>query len=225
MPVNQAVTARRAGGAHLTVLAVGVGFVIANLDATIVNVATATIQRDLGMAVSGVAWVVNADVLAVARGLLLAGDLAARFGPRRVFFWINLPLGALAIALGVRALPAAGADPTRPVPLIGHAAVAATLAALAVGLMQGPASGWTGAPTLWAAAALVVCGALAWLWQRRSRRRSCPASCCVTGRSPPPTPSDSCSTSACTAPFSRSPCSSKPFAGRRRPRPACSCCR
>ncbi len=69
----------------LIVLVVGLGFVIANLDATVVNVATVTIGRDLDAGVSQVAWVVNAYVLAFAMFLLVSGDLAGRFGPRRVF--------------------------------------------------------------------------------------------------------------------------------------------
>ena len=63
----------------LVVLVVGLGFVIANLDATIVNVATVTIGRSLGAGVGRVAWVVNAYVLAFAMFLLISGDLAGKF--------------------------------------------------------------------------------------------------------------------------------------------------
>ena len=69
----------------LVVLVVGLGFVIANLDATIVNVATVTIGRSLGAGVGRVAWVVNAYVLAFAMFLLISGDLAGKFGARRIF--------------------------------------------------------------------------------------------------------------------------------------------
>ena len=69
----------------LVVLVVGLGFVIANLDATIVNVATVTIGRSLGAGVGRVAWVVNAYVLAFAMFLLISGDLAGKFGSRRIF--------------------------------------------------------------------------------------------------------------------------------------------
>jgi DHA2 family methylenomycin A resistance protein-like MFS transporter len=71
--------------ARLVVLAVGLSFVLANLDVTVVNVATATIQDDLSSTVSQLGWVINGYVLTYAALLLLAGDLAARFGGRRVY--------------------------------------------------------------------------------------------------------------------------------------------
>ncbi len=69
----------------LVVVAVGLSFVLANLDLTVVNVATATIQRDLSSTVSQLGWVINGYVLTYAALLLLAGDLAARFGARRLY--------------------------------------------------------------------------------------------------------------------------------------------
>jgi DHA2 family methylenomycin A resistance protein-like MFS transporter len=71
--------------ARLVVLAVGLSFVLANLDVTVVNVATATIQDDLSSTVSQLGWVINGYVLTYAALLLLAGDLAARSGGRRVY--------------------------------------------------------------------------------------------------------------------------------------------
>jgi EmrB/QacA subfamily drug resistance transporter len=55
------------------------------LDATIVTVALPTIQRDLGFSISGLAWVVNAYLVAFAGLLLLSGRLGDLVGNGRVF--------------------------------------------------------------------------------------------------------------------------------------------
>jgi EmrB/QacA subfamily drug resistance transporter len=55
------------------------------LDSTIVAVAVPDIQRDLGFSAAGVAWVVNAYLVAFAGLLLLAGRLGDLVGAWRVF--------------------------------------------------------------------------------------------------------------------------------------------
>ena len=55
------------------------------LDSTIVAVAVPDIQRDLGFSAAGVAWVVNAYLVAFAGLLLLAGRLGDLLGAWRVF--------------------------------------------------------------------------------------------------------------------------------------------
>jgi EmrB/QacA subfamily drug resistance transporter len=61
------------------------GFLMIILDATIVNVALPSIQNDLGFSQSGLAWVVNAYLIAFGGLLLLAGRLGDLIGRRRVF--------------------------------------------------------------------------------------------------------------------------------------------
>ena len=61
------------------------GMLMIVLDATIVNVALPTIQDDLGFSQSGLAWVVNAYLIAFGGLLLLAGRLGDLIGQRRVF--------------------------------------------------------------------------------------------------------------------------------------------
>src|SRR5919204_70849 len=61
----------------LTVLCAAMMMII--LDGTIVTVALSAIQRDLGFSSSGLAWVVNAYLIAFG-GLLLAGERGT--GPR-----------------------------------------------------------------------------------------------------------------------------------------------
>ena len=55
------------------------------LDQTIVNVALPSIQDDLGFSQSGLAWVVNAYLIAFGGLLLLSGRLGDLIGRRRVF--------------------------------------------------------------------------------------------------------------------------------------------
>jgi EmrB/QacA subfamily drug resistance transporter len=55
------------------------------LDATIVNVALPSIQKDLGFSQTSLAWVVNAYLLTYGGFLLLGGRLGDLFGHRRLF--------------------------------------------------------------------------------------------------------------------------------------------
>ncbi|MFJ4672344.1 MFS transporter [Kitasatospora purpeofusca] len=69
-------------------LALGVlctGNLMIILDGSIVTVALPTIQTDLGFTQSGLAWVVNAYLIAFAGLLLLSGRLGDLLGGRRVF--------------------------------------------------------------------------------------------------------------------------------------------
>jgi len=55
------------------------------LDATIVNVALPTIQRDLGFSEQSLSWILNAYTLVFGGFLLLSGRAADRLGRRRLF--------------------------------------------------------------------------------------------------------------------------------------------
>jgi EmrB/QacA subfamily drug resistance transporter len=67
----------------LYVLCVGVLMIV--LDATVVNVALPAIQDDLGFSQSGLAWVVNAYLIAFGGLLLLAGRLGDLISRRGIF--------------------------------------------------------------------------------------------------------------------------------------------
>jgi EmrB/QacA subfamily drug resistance transporter len=73
----------RARWLALVVLCVGMLMVI--LDSAIVNVALPTIQDDLGFSQAGLAWVMNAYLIAFGGLLLLAGRVGDLIGRRRVF--------------------------------------------------------------------------------------------------------------------------------------------
>jgi EmrB/QacA subfamily drug resistance transporter len=80
----------------LYVLCAGVLMIV--LDITIVNVALPTIQDDLGFSQAGLAWVVNAYLIAFGGLLLLAGRFGDILGKKRVFM-AGLVLFTLASAL------------------------------------------------------------------------------------------------------------------------------
>src|SRR3989440_1890859 len=61
------------------------GFLLIVVDMTIVNVALPSIQSDLGFSQSGLAWVINAYLIAFGGLLLLAGRLGDLFGRKRVY--------------------------------------------------------------------------------------------------------------------------------------------
>jgi EmrB/QacA subfamily drug resistance transporter len=67
----------------LVVLCVGMLMIV--LDTTVVNVALPSIQEDLGFSASGLAWVVNAYLIAFGGLLLLAGRLGDLVSRRGIF--------------------------------------------------------------------------------------------------------------------------------------------
>src|SRR3954453_111918 len=67
----------------LVVLCVGMLMIV--LDATVVNVALPSIQKDLGFEQSSLAWVVNAYLIAFGGLRLLAGRLGDLISRRRIF--------------------------------------------------------------------------------------------------------------------------------------------
>src|SRR6516165_10642779 len=90
-----------ADGGRSRWLALGVlcaGMLMIVLDATIVNVALPSIQRDLGFSQSSLAWVVNAYLIAFGGLLLLVGRLGDLIGRRRIFL-IGLTVFTLASLL------------------------------------------------------------------------------------------------------------------------------
>jgi MFS family permease len=78
-------SATRCAGSRMArvVLATAFGFVVVQLDVTIVNVALARIGADLGTSVTGLQWVVDAYTLAFAAAMLSAGVIGDLLGARR----------------------------------------------------------------------------------------------------------------------------------------------
>ncbi|WP_156302013.1 MFS transporter, partial [Streptomyces sp. e14] len=146
--------------AILLVLVALTGF-ITTLDNTVVNVALPTVQRELGLSVTGLEWVATSYVLVFGALLLPGGRLGDLFGRRRVLaaglvvFTASSAAAALAddgaTLIAARAVQGSGAALVIPATL---AVIAADLperrrapaiglwtAALAVALASGPAVG------------------------------------------------------------------------------------
>jgi EmrB/QacA subfamily drug resistance transporter len=68
-----------------TLVAVAFGLFMIMLDNTIVNVALPTMQRDLGLKVSELEWIVTGYALTFGAFMLTGGKLADLFGRRRIF--------------------------------------------------------------------------------------------------------------------------------------------
>jgi MFS transporter, DHA2 family, methylenomycin A resistance protein len=69
----------------LTLAAMSLGFVVVQLDVTVVNVALKSIGGALGGGIAGLPWVVNAYTIAFASVILTAGAAGDRLGAKRVF--------------------------------------------------------------------------------------------------------------------------------------------
>ncbi len=81
--VRPSAVADRSRWVALVVLCAGMLMIV--LDVTVVNVALPSIQSDLGFSQAGLAWVVNAYLIAFGGLLLLAGRLGDLISRRRVF--------------------------------------------------------------------------------------------------------------------------------------------
>src|SRR4051812_9897200 len=82
------------------------GMLMIVLDATIVNVALPSIQADLGFSRTGLAWVINAYLIAFGGLLLLAGRLGDLVGRRTVFLSGLGAFTAASLLCGLSASPA-----------------------------------------------------------------------------------------------------------------------
>src|SRR5437588_2693056 len=69
----------------LSLIVLCTGFLLIVVDMTIVNVALPSIQQDLGFSQSGLAWVINAYLIAFGGLLLLAGRVGDLMGRKRVY--------------------------------------------------------------------------------------------------------------------------------------------
>ncbi|MGV2915317.1 MFS transporter [Streptomyces alfalfae] len=108
-------------------------------------------------------WTVGGSV-AVAVGPVLGGVLTEAAGWRAVFL-LNLPVGAVILALLARTAP----SPRRPAPLdlVGQATAVLTLAGLAFAVIEGGHLGWTSVPVLLSSAVAAAAGIAFYTAERR----------------------------------------------------------
>lgn len=118
----------------MVVTATALGFVLVQLDVSIVNVALASIGRGMHSSFAGLQWVVDAYTVAFAACLLSAGAIADRIGARRTFLigFVLFVLSSIACGfapsaeylIAARALQGLGAAVLVPcsLALLNHAA-------------------------------------------------------------------------------------------------------
>src|SRR2546421_4149935 len=110
-----------------TLVAVSFGLFMIMLDNTVVNVALPSIQRDLGIGISELEWVVNAYALTFGVLLLTGGKLADLLGRRAIFItglviftgaslWCGLASGSASL-IAARTVQGVGAALMNPATL------------------------------------------------------------------------------------------------------------
>jgi EmrB/QacA subfamily drug resistance transporter len=101
--------------------------------------------------------------ISLALGPVVGGALVESVGWRSIF-WINVPVGVLALALTMRFVPESRAPRPRRLDPVGQLLVIALLAALTYAIIEAPSAGWTSVQTLglFAFAAAAVAGLLAY---------------------------------------------------------------
>ena len=70
---------------YMPLIALCLGFFMVIIDATIVNVALPSIQKNLNISLSGLQWIVDGYTLTFACLLLTAGNLGDRFGAKKCY--------------------------------------------------------------------------------------------------------------------------------------------
>ncbi len=126
----------------LVLALVCVGQFMVVLDASIVNVALPSIQRDLHFSTSNLQWVINAYTLTFAGFLLLGGRAADLFGRRRIFL-VGLAVFTASSLLGGLAQSEAWLIAARALQGLGAAILApATLTILTASYPEGSARTW-----------------------------------------------------------------------------------
>jgi EmrB/QacA subfamily drug resistance transporter len=89
------------GNPALTLLAVGLGVMMVGIDGTIVAVANPAIQAQLHASLSGIQWVTNGYLLALAVTLITVGKIGDRFGHRKIFLTGIVGFAAASAAVGL----------------------------------------------------------------------------------------------------------------------------
>jgi EmrB/QacA subfamily drug resistance transporter len=96
--------------------------------------------------------------ISMALGPVLGGALVTSAGWRSIF-WINIPVGLVAIVLAMRYIPESKAPHARRIDPVGQALIIVLLAGLTFGIIEAPRRGW-GSPLIVAAFTLAVLAAV-----------------------------------------------------------------
>lgn len=95
----------------------------------------------------------------------LVGGIIVEGAPWQLIFWVNVPVGILAVLFGLRWLPESKGM-RRPIDIPGIILLAGAMFALVYGLQQGNSHGWGSAPVIALLGGGAVLLALFLLWER-----------------------------------------------------------
>ncbi|CAN5557226.1 MFS transporter [soil metagenome] len=104
--------------------------------------------------------------VSMAAGPLLGGLLVDSIGWRSIF-WVNVPVGLLAIALTARFVPESSADRPRRFDLVAQALIIVGLLALTSAVIDGRRVGWSSWPIASGFAAALACAVALVFWESR----------------------------------------------------------
>ncbi len=165
---------KRRGHGHpwLALFAVSLGLMMVMLDATVVAIANPAIGHDLNASLSGLQWVTNAYLLAVAVLIITAGKAGDRFGRKRVFLTgvvgFALASAACGLAPSIGALIAFRAVQGLAGALLMPSTLAIIRAAFPDRLLQQAIGIWAGASAVSVASGPIVAGLVvehaSWRW-------------------------------------------------------------
>ncbi|WP_308211368.1 MFS transporter [Actinomadura rupiterrae] len=102
--------------------------------------------------------------LSMALGPILGGILVGTIGWRSIF-WINVPIGLLAIGLAARYVPESRGDRPRRADLVGQLLVVTVLTTLTYAIINGRTQGWASPSILGLIVLALVCGAGLIVWE------------------------------------------------------------
>ncbi len=86
---------------RLTLVAMILASGIVFLDSTVVNVALPHIDRDLGMGLSGLQWIVDGYILTLAAFLILGGSIGDQYGRKKAMLGGIIAFGLASVACGL----------------------------------------------------------------------------------------------------------------------------
>jgi EmrB/QacA subfamily drug resistance transporter len=101
--------------------------------------------------------------VSLALGPVVGGLLVGSIGWRSIF-WINIPIGLIAVVLAIRYIPESKAPKARRIDGVGQVLVITLLASLTYGIIEAPRDGWTSGVILacFAVAIASLIGLLRW---------------------------------------------------------------
>ena len=105
--------------------------------------------------------------ISLALGPIVGGALVDSIGWRSIF-WINVPVGLVALILTARFVPESRADHPRRVDPVGQILVLVLLAGLVYAIIEGPSRGW-GSPLILGLFVLSVASLIALVWYEGRR--------------------------------------------------------